>query len=172
MTEYLNVGKIVNTHGVQGELRVLSVTDFAEERFQVGNELAMFKPGETKPTKVKILTHRQHKNFDLITLENVYNLKLAEELKNSELKIEKDRVQALPEGEYYYHEILGCVVFAEDGSKIGEVKEVLATGANDVWVVKDAKGKDQLIPFIPSIVLEVNVSEKRIVIEVIEGLLS
>ena len=109
MTEYLNVGKIVNTHGVQGELRVMSVTDFAEERFQVGNELTMFKPGETKPTKVKILTHRQHKNFDLITLENVYNLKLAEELKNSELKIEKDRVQALPEGEYYYHEILGCV---------------------------------------------------------------
>lgn len=172
MTEYLNVGKIVNTHGVQGELRVLSVTDFAMERFAPGNELALFKPGEQKPTKVKILTHRQHKNFDLITLENVYNIKLAEELKNSELKIERDRVAALPKGEYYHHEILGCQIVGEDGTVVGVIKEVLSTGANDVWIAKGTNGKEQLIPFIPSVVLDVNVADKIVTIEIIEGLLN
>ena len=78
----------------------------------------------------------------------------------------------LEEGVFYYHEIVGCVVVTLDGTEIGKVTEVLETGANDVWTVTPDKGKSQYIPFIDDIVKEVDVENKRIVIDAIEGLLS
>lgn len=169
--DWLNVGKIVNTHGVRGEVRVVSKTDFPEERYQKGSVLYIFKQGQAEPMKVTVASHRQHKQFDLLTFEEVGSLNEAEQLKESILKVEKDHLGSLDEGEFYFHEIIGCDVYDEHEKLIGRIKEILTPGANDVWVV-DRKGKkDALIPYIPSVVKMIDISSKTIHIELMEGLI-
>ena len=169
--EWLNVGKIVNTHGVRGEVRVVSKTDFPEERYKKGSVLYIFKQNQKEPIKVTVASHRQHKQFDLLTFEEVGSLNEAEQLKESILKVEKEHLGSLDEGEFYFHEIIGCEVYDEEDKLIGQIKEVLTPGANDVWVVGRKGKKDALIPYIPSVVKTVDISSKKVHIEVKEGLI-
>ncbi|MEH7460935.1 ribosome maturation factor RimM [Bacillus thuringiensis] len=171
MTKWFNVGKIVNTHGVRGEVRVVSRTDFPEERYKVGNTLYIWQEKVTEPLAVKITSHRSHKSFDLLTFEGYNNVNEVEGWKGSLLKVPEDQLGELAEGEYYYHEIIGCTVVTEDGETIGTIKEVLSPGANDVWVIKQPKGQDILIPYIEEVVLQVNINEQLVTIHVMEGLL-
>lgn len=170
--EWFNVGRIVNTHGIRGEVRVLSTTDFEEERFVVGNKLAAFKKDDKKPTWVTIESMRRHKNFILLTFEGMHNINLVEPFKEGMLKVTKDQMsdELLAENEYFFHDIIGCSVVSEEGETIGTVIDILQTGANDVWVVKGAK-KEHYIPYIEDIVKGIKVDEKKIVIHVMEGLL-
>ncbi|QPQ32064.1 ribosome maturation factor RimM [Lysinibacillus sp. JNUCC 51] len=170
--EWFNVGRIVNTHGIRGEVRVLSTTDFEEERFAVGIKLAAFKKDDKKPTWVTIESMRRHKNFILLTFEGMNNINLVEPFKEGMLKITKDQMtdDLLEENEYFFHEIIGCTIVSEEGETIGAVTDILQTGANDVWVVKGTK-KEHYIPYIEDIVKEIDVDEKKIVIHVMEGLL-
>ncbi|MFB7140038.1 ribosome maturation factor RimM [Gottfriedia sp. NPDC056225] len=171
MEKYLNVGKIVNTHGIRGEVRVISRTDFPEKRYKKGNSLYLFKENETTPIKLIVTSHRVHKNFDLLTFEGYESLNSVEPLKNGILKITEDQLHDLDKNEYYYHEIIGCVVETIDGEEIGKIKEILSPGANDVWVIQRKGQKDALIPYIEQIVKEVDVTNKKVKIELMEGLL-
>ncbi|MGE7909056.1 ribosome maturation factor RimM [Lysinibacillus xylanilyticus] len=170
--EWFNVGRIVNTHGIRGEVRVLSTTDFEEERFAVGIKLAAFKKDDKKPTWVTIESMRRHKNFILLTFEGMNNINLVEPFKEGMLKITKDQMtdDLLEENEYFFHDIIGCTIVSEEGETIGAVTDILQTGANDVWVVKGTK-KEHYIPYIEDIVKEIDIDEKKIVIHVMEGLL-
>ncbi len=94
-----------------------------------------------------------------------------EKYKGSTLKVHEEQLGALQENEYYYHEIIGCKVQAEDGEEIGQIGEILSTGANDVWIVKRKGKKDALIPYIESVVLRVDVENKEVMIRPMEGLL-
>lgn len=172
LSNYFNVGKIVNTHGIRGEVRVISTTDFAEERYKKGNTLYIFKENSTEPIEVKITSHRVHKNFDLLTFEGYPNVNDVEKFKGATLKVSEDQLGDLDEGEFYYHEIIGCVVQSDEGQEIGEVKEIISTGANDVWVIGRHGEKDVLIPYINDVVKEIDIDHKKIVIHVLEGLLS
>jgi len=169
--KWFNVGKIVNTHGIRGEVRVISKTDFADERYQPGNTLYIFKEGSQEPKKVVVESHRVHKNFDLLTFEGMHSIQDVEQFKGSLLKVDENQLSELDEGEYYFHEIIGCNVFTDNGEEIGTIREILATGANDVWVVKRKVGKDLLIPYIDEIVKEIDIDEKKIIITPMEGLL-
>lgn len=171
MEKWFNVGKIVNTHGLQGEVRVISQTDFEEERYKIGNSLFLFQEGQAKPLKLTITSHRKHKNFDLLKFEGYYNMDHVVQFKGSVLKVPESQLSALDENEYYFHEIIGCEVSTVAGEVIGTVTEILTPGANDVWVIKGEKKKEILIPYIDEIVKEINVPEKKIVIEPMEGLL-
>lgn len=171
MTHWLNVGKIVNTHGIRGEVRILASTDFPEERFKKGSELALFKEDHHIQT-VKIASHRTHKNFDLVTFDGMPSINDVEKFKDHFLKVDAATLTELEDHAYYYHEILGCDVVSTDGEDVGKVTEILATGANDVWEVTPVKGKKHYIPYIEQVVKSVDPQEKKIVIEVMEGLLS
>ncbi|MFC7372148.1 ribosome maturation factor RimM [Fictibacillus iocasae] len=171
MAEWLNVGKIVNTHGIRGEVRVISRTDFPEERFKKGKRLYVAKEnGEMEP--VVIAAHRKHKNFDLLTFEGYPNINDVERFKGFLLKVPASEEVKLEEGEFFYHQIIGCKVFTDEGGELGTVKEILSPGANDVWVVKrKGLGSDILIPYIPPVVKNVDVQEKKVTITMMEGLL-
>ena len=172
MSNWYNVGKIVNTHGIRGEVRVISRTDFPDERYVPGNVLFLFMDSQTNdPKKLTIKSHRKHKNFDLLTFEGYDNVNQVEPFKNGMLKITEDQLSELKENEFYYHEILGCKVTTIENEFLGDVVEILSPGANDVWVIKTPEGKEVLIPYIESVVKNVDVSKKQISIEVIEGLL-
>lgn len=162
------IGKIVNTHGIRGEVKVLRISDF-DERFQPGGKVYVMDG--KKPLPLVIASHRIHKGFDLLTFEGYSNINDVEKYKGSELKIREDQLTDLERDEYYYHEIIGCEVYTKDEQKLGEVKEILSPGANDVWVVKREKGKDVLVPYIEQVVIEVDVENKKIIIDLMEGLL-
>jgi 16S rRNA processing protein RimM len=172
MEKWFKVGKIVNTHGVKGEVKVVSTTDFPEERYQIGNTLSLFKMEDQDPISLVIKSHRSHKNFDLLTFEGYENINEVEKFKEGILKVQEDQLQELDEGEYYFHEIVGCKVKTTAGEDLGTIKEILSPGANDVWVVKGERGKEYLIPYIEDIVISVDIEQQLITIEPMEGLLS
>ncbi|MCY9658079.1 ribosome maturation factor RimM [Paenibacillus chondroitinus] len=170
MTEKLiTVGKIANTHGIRGELKIVPETDFPE-RFDKGNALIIVDP-QNKQTPVTVQTSRLHKNVFIVQFTQFSNINEVEKFKGSLLKIEAKNQQPLEEGEYYYHEIIGCKVITEEGQELGLVSEVLTPGANDVWVVDLPKGKQLLLPVIDDVILDVDVAAKTIRIHLMEGLM-
>jgi len=171
MQEYFNVGKIVNTHGIKGEVRVISSTDFPEKRFQKGTTLFIFLKDSKAPIEVTVQSWRKHKNFDLLMFEGYETLNDVEKFKGGILKVAKEQLEELGEDEFYFHEIIGCKVKTEDGEEIGIIKEILTPGANDVWVVKGKNGKEYYIPYIKDVVKKVDVENKLVWIEAMEGLL-
>jgi 16S rRNA processing protein RimM len=172
MEKWFNVGKIVNTQGIKGEVRVISTTDFPEERFKKGNVLFLFLPKNETPVQLTIKSHRKHKNFDLLLFEGYENINEVEKFRDGIIKVPESQLGELDEGEFYFHEIIGCLVFTKQGEEIGKVTEILTPGANDVWVVKGKKGKEVLIPYIDDVVKKVDLKEKIILIDPMEGLLS
>ncbi len=170
MTEYLNVGKIVNTHGIRGEVRVISQTDFALERYQPGKMLMLFRENQA-PLTLTIDTYRRHKNFDLLSFEGYSSINQVESFRDGILKVAKEDRIELAENEFYYYEIIGAEVVTEEGKVIGKVKEILSPGANDVWVVQRKGKKDALLPYIDSVIKEVDVTAQKIIVEIPEGLL-
>lgn len=170
MTEYLNVGKIVNTHGIRGEVRVISQTDFALERYRPGKTLVLFRENQA-PLTLTIDTYRRHKNFDLLSFEGYPSINQVESFRDGILKVAKEDRVELAENEFYYYEIIGAEVVTEEGKVIGKVKEILSPGANDVWVVQRKGKKDALLPYIDSVIKEVDVTAQKIIVEIPEGLL-
>ncbi|SDM96961.1 16S rRNA processing protein RimM [Paenibacillus sp. yr247] len=170
MSEKLvTVGRIVNSHGIRGELKVVPETDFPE-RFDKGNALIIVD-SQNKQTPVTVQTSRLHKNMFILQFDQFSNINDVEKFKGSLLKIEAKDQQPLEEGEYYYHEIIGCKVVTEEGQELGLVSEVLTPGANDVWVVSLPKGKQLLLPVIDDVILDVDITLKTIHIHLMEGLL-
>ncbi|MFD1038009.1 ribosome maturation factor RimM [Virgibacillus byunsanensis] len=170
MTEKMfNVGKIVNTHGIRGEVKVHRISDF-DERFTVGETLILVRENQ-EPVTLEVKSHRIHKGFDLLQFKGLEDINDVEHFKGAFLKITEEQLTELEEDEFYYHEIIGCVVHTTDGEKLGVIKEILSPGANDVWVVKPEKGKDILIPYIEDVVKEIDVTSKKVIIEPMEGLL-
>ena len=170
--EWYNVGKIVNTHGIRGEVRVISSTDFPEERYAIGNKLSLFQEEKKTPLVLTVATHRQHKNFDLLTCEGFLTIEMVEAFRGGILKISENQLTNLEGNEFYFHEIMGCTVYDLEGQEIGVVTDILQTGANDVWTVTPAKGKEHYIPYIEEVVKEIDIDEKKIIIDPLDGLLS
>ena len=171
MTKWFRVGKITKPHGLKGEVRVLPDTDFPEERFSVGNTLYMDRRNGTDLTPLVIATRRKHKQFELLRFEGYCHINDVEPWNGALLKVPEDQLSELEDDEYYYHEIIGCHVITEEGEELGKVKEVLETGANDVWVVKGPQGKEVLLPYIDDVVKMVDIENKTIKVHVIEGLI-
>ena len=166
----LKVGKIVNTHSLKGEVKVISSTDFEEQRFEKGTELLITR-GNQVVKEVTVESYRTHKNNLLVKFVGIDSIEEAEKLKNLQIKIDSENIGELEENEYYFHEIIGCEVFDENGKSLGEISEILTPGANDVWVIKSQKGKEILIPYIEDVVKKIDVKNKKIDIEVMEGLI-
>src|SRR5690625_1800958 len=169
MTTYLNVGKIVNTHGIKGEVRVQSITDKPEERYRPGSKLVIEVDNDDR-IPVTIKSHRKHKNFDLLTFEEYSSINDVESFKNKMLQIDEDLLPELEDGVYYESQVIGSDVLDEEGNSIGRLKEILFMPTNDVWVVERPDKKDLLLPFIESVILNVDTEQKEITVHVLEGL--
>lgn len=170
MAEFMNVGKVVNTHGIRGELKIMPLTDFPEVRFAKNAELYLFTP-DNHPVLVHVESARLHKNMYIVRLKEYGNINEVEKFKGSIAKVSKENLAELEENEYYFHQIVGCTVVTEEGENLGTISEILTPGANDVWVVKTAAGKEILLPVIDDVVLDVDVNEKLVKVHLMEGLL-
>jgi 16S rRNA processing protein RimM len=174
MTRYYKVGKIVNTHGIRGEIKVITTSDFAESRYKTGNVLYYFPTSNLQAggpgIPLQINSHRVHKQFDLLTFVDHPSINDVEKYKGGYLAVSEDQREALEPGEYYYNEIIGCDVYTDEGKRLGVIREILSPGANDVWVVKQDQGPDILLPYIDDVIKQVDVEDKKITVHLLEGL--
>jgi 16S rRNA processing protein RimM len=172
MSEKLyTVGKIVNTQGIKGELKIYPETDFPDQRFAEGSALVFYDPQKQTTLPVIVESAREHKKLFIIKFQGFNNINEAEKYKGWLLKVEQKYVGELPDDEFYHHEIIGCTVVTDEGEELGTISEILSPGANDVWVVERPQGKPALLPYIDEVVLEVNIAEKRVRVHLMEGLL-
>lgn len=170
MNAYMEVGQIVNTHGVKGEFKVIPSTDDAK-RFELLKSIFV----ETKNGLVEfpIMSVRYMKNFVLLKLENINDMTEAEKYKTCLLKIRKEDALPLEENEYYVGDLYKMKVVTEEGEALGEVTEVLFTGSNDVYIVKDTQqpgAKEILIPAIKDCILKVDLEAHVMTVHLLEGL--
>jgi len=162
------VGRIVGVHGIHGELKVTSLTDFPE-RFAAGSQLFLVTPdGEVRPTKV--LAGREHKGRMLILLPGVADRDAAEALRGSFLKVEEGNLTPLPPGRFYHFQLVDLSVVTDEGLDLGRVEEVIPTGGNMVLVVRGG-GREVLLPFIDDVILDVDLEAAKITVHLLEGLL-
>ena len=159
----IEIGKIVNTHGLKGHIKVEPWCD-GIETFEYLNRVFVNNI-EYEIESVKI-----QKNLFLLKLVNLDSIEEAEKLKNSIIFSEQDEMPPLPEGVYYIKDIMGLSVY--EGEKlIGEIYDWIETGANNVYIIKRPKGKDVLIPAIDSVIKEIDIENKNMSVNIPEGLM-
>lgn len=169
---FFTVGKIVNTHGIKGELKILPQTDFPDIRFAKGAKLHLSLSDHPDMIPLTIVSSRLHKNVYIIQFSGFSNINEVEKYKNGILKVSETERIELEKDEYYYHEIIGCEVISDEGEELGLITEILAPGANDVWVITPPKGQGKpiLIPIIDDVLLDVDVHNKIVKIHLLEGI--
>ena len=134
MQEYFEVGQIVNTFGIKGQLKVKPFTDDME-RFEELKTVYICKKNEMK--KVEIEDVKYNKQCVLLKVKGIEDLTEAEKYKGLFLKIDRKDAKKLPKDTYFIADILGLEVYTDEGELLGKVDDIFPTGANDVYVVKN-----------------------------------
>ena len=165
--EFLEIGEIVGTHGIRGEIRFNPWCDSPE--FVKKFKTLYYDSNGGCAAQIK--TARPHGNIVLLTIDGIDTVEKAQKLRGKVLYMKRSDAK-LPEGTYFIAELIGCTVYDADApDKIyGTLSDVSETGANDVWHIKDSGGKEYLIPSIPDVVIETDVAQNRIVIRPLKGI--
>lgn len=167
MQKRLEIGQIVNTFGIKGEVKVIPFTDDIN-RFDDLKKVYVKSKKESKLYKVESV--RYHKNMVLLKLENINNPEDGQTLKNTFLEVDREDAIPLEEGTYFIVDLIGLDVYTDDGKLLGKVDDIYNAGANDIYVVKDELGKQILLPGIDDVIKEVKL-EDRIIVHLIPGLI-
>ena len=169
MTKYVSVGKILNFHGIKGEAKVGFTK--GQENFFMTLELVFVKTNQ-EYCPLEIESIRINKNFALVKFKNINSINDLLEYKGAFLYVEENTIrESLDEDEFLIDELVGMGIFDTNDKKLGFVVGVSNNGANDLLSVKTAAKKISLVPFVKSIVLDVNIKNRKIIINNIEGLL-
>lgn len=164
---YLAIGRIIRAHGLRGEVSAAVLTDFPE-RFETTEWV--YLGNEFEATPYRLQSFRWHKQNVLLTLEGVTNRTQAELLKGQLVQVPLEEAVTLPDGSYYLYQLIGLKVEDTSGKFLGTIKEVLETGANDVYVVEH-EGQELLLPAIPDVVKSVDIAAGIMVVHLIDGLI-
>lgn len=167
MEKEFRVGVFSSTHGVRGEFKVFPTTDDVR-RFSDLKSVIMDTGKER--FEVEIEGVKYFKQFAILKIKGYDSLNEIEPLKGSELWVSRQQAVPLKEGEYYIADVIGCKVFLEDGTDFGVLMDVLQTGANDVYIVKDHNGKEWYLPVIPECVLDIDVEQEKVIVHLMDGL--
>ena len=165
------MGKIIGAHGIRGALKVYSYAESVESL--TTQSRLILRDAECREMVYDLLDCRSHKQVLRIFLKNVDTRDQAEALVGCGVYIPKSGLPPLEDDTYYWHDLIGMAVFSEGNTPLGHVREIIATGANDVYVVQ-ADGEDQtgeiLVPAIATVVIEIDVQRRRMVVALPEGL--
>jgi 16S rRNA processing protein RimM len=165
------LGEVIGAHGTRGELRVAIFGDGPANLLRAPE--LMLGPRTEEPDRTvaveRAVTGRPGEVR--LTLRGVESREAAQALAGLRVSVEPRHLEPLPNGEFYWYQLIGCAVEATDGRALGTVRALLETGAHDVLVVEDAEGQEVLLPTAGDLLREVDVARGRIVIEVPAGLL-
>lgn len=168
MSNLIKIGEIVGVHGVKGEVRVITTSEFPQRLLKL-NQVTLRRGQEIK--QLQVSSARAHKGLYILTFEGVVSRNTAETLRGYELVVAAQDTLPLPPGQWYIWQIIGCEVFnSETGQLVGKVTQVLQPPANDVYVV-EAEGKTNYIPATKEVVRNVDINLGRIEIYPLAGML-
>jgi 16S rRNA processing protein RimM len=166
---YLAVGRVLRPHGIRGELRVDVMTDYPE---RLGQHVHLWLASPDHPQVVQRYTvekTRWHRGVLLLKLGGCDDRNAAEQLRGMLVQIPIQEAVPLEEGEYYHFQLIGVQVETESGDLLGQVVQVLETGANDVYVVRGSRG-EILVPAVDDLVIELDLESKRMVVCLLPGM--
>lgn len=165
--EYLAVGFLRRPHGVKGEMIMDVHTDFPE-RLKTG--MTLFVGEDHIP--MKLAGRRPYQAGLLVRFRGFKTPEQAGLYRNTWVYVRASDRPPLPEGEYYHHQLLGLDVITDEGRALGTLVEVLETGANDVYVVRDADGRETLLPAIPAVILDIRLADRLMRVHLLDGLVA
>ncbi|MCI6006848.1 MAG: ribosome maturation factor RimM [Ruminococcus sp.] len=164
MEQYLEIGKVVSTHGLRGELRVDPWCD--SPQFLCQFKTLYLKKGETKLS----VSSRPHKTIAIVKAKGIDTIEEAEKLRGKVLYINRSDAKLAP-GEYFIQDLMGLdVINIDTNENYGKITDVLKTGANDVYQVTDKDKKDYLIPVIDDVVKEIDINGGKVLIKPLKGI--
>lgn len=167
MVEYLQIGKIVNTFGVKGEVKAIPLTDDVS-RFDLLKEVYVEQDNQLKSYKIDKVKYQSA--FVMLKFQGVDDIETAEKLKNCFIKVHRSRAVQLPKDSFFVCDLIGLKVYDEKEQYLGDLINVLQTGANDVYEVEN-QGKRIYIPALKAVVKSIDIQNAKISVELPRGLI-
>ena len=167
MEQLLQVGIISSTHGVRGEVKVFPTTDDVK-RFKKLKKVILDTGREHLPLEVESV--KFFKQFAIVKFKGIDNINDIEKYKGKSLLVDRENAVKLRKDEYFIADMIGLQVYTEDGKDFGVLKDVLETGANDVYIIDSVKHGEVLIPAIKQCILDVDIEGQKMTIHLMEGL--
>ena len=167
MEQLLQVGVISSTHGVRGEVKVFPTTDDVK-RFKKLKKVILDTGKEQLPLEIEGV--KFFKQFVILKFRGIDNINDIEKYKGKSLLVDREHAVKLKKDEYFIADMIGMDVFTEDGVLFGALKDVMETGANDVYIIEMSDGKEVLVPAIKQCILDVDIENRKMVIHLLEGL--
>ena len=167
MEQLLQVGVISYTHGVRGEVKVFPTTDDVK-RFKKLKKVILDTGKEQLPLEIEGV--KFFKQFVILKFRGIDNINDIEKYKGKRLLVDREHAVKLKKDEYFIADMIGMDVFTEDGELFGALKDVMETGANDVYIIEMSDGKEVLVPAIKQCILDVDIENRKMVIHLLEGL--
>lgn len=168
MEDLLKVGVITTTHGVRGEVKVFPTTDDAERFLEL--EYVLLDTGR-ELRRLDIKNVRFFKNLVILKFDGIDNINDIEKYKGKDLWIPREEAQELGEDEYYIADLQGLNVVLEDGTEFGTLRDVMETGANDVYIIDSNEHGEVLLPAIKECILDVDLEKNTMTVYLMKGLL-
>ena len=167
MEKLLQVGVISSTHGVRGEVKVFPTTDDVK-RFKKLKKVLLDTGREHLPLEVESV--KFFKQFAILKFKGIDNINDIEKYKGKSLLVDRENAVKLRKDEYFIADMIGLQVFTDDGEEFGKFRDVLETGANDVYIIDSLKHGEVLVPAIKQCILDVDIENGKMVIHLMEGL--
>lgn len=167
MENLLRVGVISSTHGIRGEVKVFPTTDDMSRFLKLKNVIV---DTGIEQIVLEVANVKFFKQFAILKFKGIDNINDIEKYKGKDLLITRDEAVPLEEHEYFICDLIGLVAFEEDGNEIGVLTEVIQTGANDVFVLKQKSGKEILVPYIEECVKSIDLINRKLVVFLLPGL--
>lgn len=167
MEQQFQVGVISSTHGVRGEVKVFPTTDDVK-RFKKLKHVLLDTGKEQLPLEVEQV--KFFKQFAILKFKGIDNINDIEKYKGKSLLVDRKDAVKLKKDEYFIADMIGMHIFTEDGAEFGTLRDVLETGANDVYIIDTTDGKEVLVPAIKQCILNVDIEEQKMTIHLLEGL--
>lgn len=164
--DYTAIGMIINTHGINGEVKIYPYTD-NERRFDILKEAYI---GDSK-LKVSISNVKYHKGLPLVKFKEFNNINEVLKFKEQIIYVDDENRVTLPKNYYFIYDLIGCQVYDMNNNYIGKIVQVLQNASNDIYIIKDDNLNEYLIPAVKEFVKEVNIDTKTILIDPIEGMI-
>ena len=168
MEDLLQAGVITTTHGIRGEVKVFPTTDDVH-RFEDLDSVLLDTGREYMELEIENVKY--FKQYAILKFKGIDNINDIEKYKGRSLYVTRDQAIPLEEDEYYIADLMGLDIYLENGEKFGILKDVMETGANDVYIVETEEGKEVLIPAIHECVLDIDIEENRMEIHLMDWLL-
>ena len=168
MEDLLRVGVISSAHGIKGEVNVFPTTD-EPEMFEHWKTLRLVEKKQSR--LIHVGGAKYFKNMVILKFKGYDNINDIEKYKSKDLLITRDHAVELGPDEYFITDLIGLQVLTEDGEALGGLKDVLETGANDVYVVEMKNGRELLIPAIKDCILDVDTEQGTMTVHLLEGLM-